>query len=141
MHFKFILPSHNRFDFETVLFPLNRVLAAHFNDFNDFNDYRPLLDLVSQKDIGTIAIKSVTKRPWEATMHMYKTWYEPFDKASDIQKSVNFTLSQGVTTIAMAGDLSLWPTIIEAGEKFQPMSQHEQSEVVGEVEKYRPLFQ
>jgi len=131
----------NHFDFETVLFPLNRVLAAHFNDFNDYNDYRPLLDLVSQRDIGTIAIKSVTKRPWEGTMHMYKTWYEPFDKVSDIQKSVNFTLSQGVTTIAMAGDLSLWPTIIEAGERFQPMNQDEQSKALVEVEKYPPPFQ
>jgi aryl-alcohol dehydrogenase-like predicted oxidoreductase len=128
----------NRFDFETVLFPLNRVLAAHFNDFND---YRPLLDLVVKKDVGTIAIKSVTKRPWEGTMHMYKTWYEPFDKATDIQKSVDFTLSHGVTTIAMAGDLSLWPTIIEAGEKFKPMSQDEQSRSIDEVKQYRPLFQ
>ena len=128
----------NRFDFETVLFPLNRVLAAHFNDFND---YRPLLDIVRQKDVGTIAIKSVTKRPWEGTMHMYKTWYEPFDKATNIQKSVDFTLSQGVTTIAMAGDLSLWPTIIEAGERFKPMSQDEQYQAIDEVKQYRPLFQ
>lgn len=74
-------------------------------------------------------------------MHMYKTWYEPFDKAIDIQKSVDFTLSQGVTTIAMAGDLSLWPTIIEAGERFKPMSQDEQSQAIDEVKQYRPLFQ
>jgi len=127
----------SRFDFETVLFPLNRGLAAHFNDFND---YRPLLDLIIKKDVGAIAIKSVAKRPWEWVMHMYKTWYEPFDKKTDIQKSVNFTLSHGVTTIAMAGDLSLWPAIIEAGEKFAPMSQDEQSQTIDEVKQYRPLF-
>jgi aryl-alcohol dehydrogenase-like predicted oxidoreductase len=138
-HRPFVLcEALNRFDFETVLFPLNRVLAAHFNDFND---YRPLLDMAMQKDIGTIAIKSVTKRPWEGTMHMYKTWYEPFNKPADIQKSVDFTLSQGVSTIAMAGDLSLWPIIIEAGEKFKPMSLAAQSESIEDVKQYRPLFQ
>jgi aryl-alcohol dehydrogenase-like predicted oxidoreductase len=128
----------NRFSFETVLFPLNRVLAAHFNDMNDF---RPLLELARQKDAGTIAIKSVTKRPWESSMHMYKTWYEPFDKELDVQKSINYALSQGVTTLALPSDLSLWPAIIEAGEKFKPMSQEEQSRAVDEVKQYRPLFQ
>jgi aryl-alcohol dehydrogenase-like predicted oxidoreductase len=138
-HRPFVLcEALNRFEFETVLFPLNRVIAAHCNDFND---YRPLLELISQKDIGSIAIKSVTKRSWESPMHMFKTWYEPFDKASDIQKSIDFTLSQGVTTIAMPGDLSLWPTIIEAAEKYQPMSQDAQSEAINEVKQYRPLFQ
>jgi predicted aldo/keto reductase-like oxidoreductase len=138
-HRPFVLcEALNRFDFETVLFPLNRVLAAHFNDFND---YRPLLDLVLQKDVGSIAIKSITKRPWEGTMHMYKTWYEPFDKLLDIQQSVDFTLSHGVTTIAMSGDLSLWPMIIEAGDNYKPMSQAAQSEAINEVKQYRPLFQ
>ena len=74
-------------------------------------------------------------------MHMYKTWYEPFNKPADIQKSVDFTLSQGVTTIAMAGDLSLWPAIIAAGEKYKPMSPAAQSEAIDEVQQYRPLFQ
>jgi hypothetical protein len=41
----------------------------------------------------------------------------------------------------MAGDLSLWPTIIEAGEKFKPMSQDAQSKAINEVKQYRPLFQ
>jgi aryl-alcohol dehydrogenase-like predicted oxidoreductase len=138
-HRPFVLcEALNRFDFETVLFPLNRVLAAHLNDFSD---YRPLLDLTKQKDVGTIAIKSVTKRPWEGPMHMYKTWYEPFSEASDIRKSVDFTLSQGVTTIAMAGDLSLWSSILEAADKFKPMKQEEQLRAIEEVRQYRPLFQ
>ena len=41
----------------------------------------------------------------------------------------------------MPGDLSLWPTIIEAAEKYQPMSQDAQSEAINEVKQYRPLFQ
>ncbi len=65
-----------RFDFDTVLFPLSRVHAAHFNDDNDF---RPLLDLAQRKDVGTIAIKAISKRLWPSQDRSYRTWYEPFD--------------------------------------------------------------
>jgi aryl-alcohol dehydrogenase-like predicted oxidoreductase len=127
----------NRFDFDTVLFPLNRVLAAHSNDFNDF---RPLLDLARRKNTGTIAIKSVTKQPWTGPMHMHKTWYEPFDNPVDIEKSLRYTLSQDVTTTAMPGDLSLWPAILDSAERFKPMSMEEQEAAVNEVMPLKPLF-
>ncbi len=127
----------NRFDFDTVLFPLNRVLAAHPNDFNDFI---PLLEVARQKDVGTIAIKAVAKRPWEAAIHLHQTWYEPFDEPAGIEKSLWYTLSQGVTTAAMPGDASLWPMIIDAAERFQPMDEPAQQEAVSQVRRYRPLF-
>ena len=127
----------NRFDFDTVLFPLNRVLAAHSNDFNDF---APLLEVARQKDVGTIAIKAVTKRPWVAAMHAYQTWYEPFDEQAEIDKSIWYALSQGVTTLAMPSDLRLWPMIIDAAERFKALDAREQQEVVSQVRRYRPLF-
>jgi len=127
----------NRFDFDTVLFPLNRVLAAHANDFNDF---APLLEITRQKDVGTIAIKAVAKRPWEAAMHMYRTWYEPFDKQTEIDKSLWYSLSQDITTAVMPGDLSLWPLVIDAAERFRALGIREQEEAVSQVRRYRPLF-
>ena len=51
-----------RFDFDTVMFPLNRVHAAHFSGWND---WRPLLKTARQKDVGVFAIKVVAKRLWE----------------------------------------------------------------------------
>jgi aryl-alcohol dehydrogenase-like predicted oxidoreductase len=127
----------NRFDFDTVLFPLNRVLAAHCNDYNDF---RPLLDLAYRKNVGTIAIKSVTKRPWESPMHMHKTWYEPFDSPVDVEKSLRYTLSQGVTTAALPGDLGLWPMILDAADRFRPMTKKQEEAAVDEAKLYKPLF-
>jgi aryl-alcohol dehydrogenase-like predicted oxidoreductase len=126
-----------RFDFDTVLFPLNRVLAAHASDYNDF---APLLDVVREKDVGTIAIKAVAKRPWEGSMHMYRTWYEPFDEQEEIDKSLWHVLSQGITTAAMPSDARLWPMVLDAAERFRPLSLQEQEVVVAEVERYRPIF-
>jgi aryl-alcohol dehydrogenase-like predicted oxidoreductase len=127
----------NRFDFDTVLFPLNRVLTAHRDDFNDFTT---LLKVAKKKDVGTIAIKAITKRPWEGPMHAYQTWYEPFDEPAEIDKSLWYTLSQGVTTAPMSGDLRLWPMIIDAAERFRPLDAREQAEAVAQVRRYRPLF-
>ncbi|MFH1031208.1 MAG: aldo/keto reductase [Chloroflexota bacterium] len=126
-----------RFDFDTVLFPLNRGLAAHPNDFND---YITLLKIIRQKNVGTIVIKAVAKRPWEGILHAYQTPYEPFEEQSDIDKSLWFALSQDVTTCAMSGDYKLWPMIIDAAERFKPMTAEAQAKAVAEVMRYKPLF-
>ena len=127
----------NRFDFDTVLFPLNRVLAAHRNDFTDFTS---LLEVTRQKDVGTIAIKSIAKRPWEAALRIYQTWYEPFDEQADIDKSLWYTLSQGITTAVMPSDQRLWPMVIDAAERFRALDVRKQEAVVSQVTQYRPLF-
>jgi len=127
----------NKFDFDTVLFPLNRVLAAHRNDYTDFTQ---LLEVARKKDVGTIAIKAVAKRPWEGMMHMYRTWYEPFAEPVDIEESLWYVLSQDVTTAAMPSDVRIWPTMIDAAERFQPMDAQTQRAVVAKVRQYRPIF-
>ncbi len=132
-----LVEALNRFDFETVLFPLNRVLAAHRNDYSDF---APLIDITRQKDVGIIAIKAIAKQPWEEKMHIYSTWYEPFDEQADIDKSLWYTLSHDITTAALPSDLSLWPAVIDAAERFKPLSLQEQEEAVSQVRQYRTIF-
>lgn len=127
----------NHFDFDTLLFPVNCVLAAHRNDFNDF---LPLLEIARQKDVGTIGIKAITKRPWEAAVRMYRTWYEPFDEQEEIDKSLWYALSQGINTAAMPADLHLWPLVIDAAERFRVLDTREQEETISEVKQYKPIF-
>jgi predicted aldo/keto reductase-like oxidoreductase len=129
-----------RYDFDTVMFPLNRVHAAHFNDRND---WRTLLETARRQNVGVFAIKSVAKRVWEdgdEAPHKYNTWYEPFDEAGEIEKSLRYTLSQGITSVALPGELMLWPMVIDAARRFQPMTPGEQRQVIAEVAQYEPLF-
>jgi aryl-alcohol dehydrogenase-like predicted oxidoreductase len=137
-------PLHNqalqRFDFDTVMFPLNRVHAANFTDWND---WRSLLKTAKQKDIGVLAIKSVAKRLWEdpdESRHKYQTWYEPFDEAQDIEKSLRYTLSQNITSAVTPGELKLWPMVVEAANRFKPLTPAEEKLVISEVSQYPPLF-
>lgn len=127
----------NRFDFETALFPINRVLAANANDYTEFS---LLLEVAKEKNIGTIGIKAIAKRPWEAIMHKYSTWYEPFEQQSEIDKSLWYALSQGITTAALPADLRLWPLVIDAAERFTKLDPEEQENFVSEVKDYKPIF-
>lgn len=133
----FLAEALKVFDFDTVMFPLNRVEAAHPSQANE---YKALLKLAKEKDTGTMAIKAVTKSPWDRQMHMYKTWYEPFDTQAEINQSLWWTLSQDITAAAMPGDLRLWPAVIDAAERFKKMSAAEQAAAMEEVKKLAPLF-
>lgn len=125
-----------RFDFDTVLFPLSRVHAAHFNDKNDF---RPLVELAQRNDVGMIAIKAISKRLWPSKSRPFSTWYEPFDAQADIDRSLAYTLTQGVTTCPTAGDVKLWPMLIDAAERFTPLTPTEQAAALDEVAQYQPI--
>jgi len=133
----FLAEALKVFDFDTVMFPLNRVEAVHPSQANE---YQALLEIAKEKDTGTLAIKAVTKSPWDRQMHMYKTWYEPFDTQAEIDMSLWWTLSQDITAAALPGDLRLWPAIIDAAERFQRMSTAERDEALAAVKKLQPLF-
>jgi len=127
------------FDFDTVMFPLNRVHAAHPTDWNNF---LPLLKTARQKDVGVMAIKSVAKRAWEnpdETSRLYHTWYEPFGETAEIEKSLWYTLSQDITCAVLPGDLQLWPMIIDAARRFKPLSEKEQQDIITQAAQYEPL--
>ena len=128
----------NRFDFDTVLFPINAVLYANA-------DYRrsaeKLLELCQERNVGVMAIKSVAKGPWGDKTRRYNTWYEPYDIEDKIQQGVNFTLSQpGVTGIPTAGDTTIMPMVVKAVENFQPMSREEQEAMIARSAELEPIF-
>jgi aryl-alcohol dehydrogenase-like predicted oxidoreductase len=132
-----ILRALKRFDFETVLLPVNCVLKAHPQPEND---YGPVLALARERGIGVIAMKSAAKGPWPTENKPYKTWYEPFDTQEDIDKALWFTLSQEVTTATTSSDIRIARMMIEAAERFTPMSKERQVELLSEVSHLRPLF-
>ena len=62
------------------------------------------------------------------------------DEQSDIDKSLWYTLSQGITTAPMASDVSLWPMLIDSAERFRPMNTEEQAAAVTEARRYQSIF-
>ena len=126
-----------RFDFDSVLFPVNFV---QFAEPNYKAKALELLKLCENKNVGSMLIKSITRAPWGDREQKFDTWYEPFTESEMIQKAVNFSLSQNATGICTAGDTRLLPMILKACEDYRPMSEAEQSKLIENARLYQPLF-
>lgn len=126
-----------RFDFETVMTPLNFVQWA---DPAFRAAAERLLALASEKKVGVMVIKAFTRAPWGDRPHTYTTWYEPFEEEEAIGNCLRFVLSKAVTAVATPGDLRLLPAVVRAASRFRALSQSESEALIASAAKYQPLF-
>jgi aryl-alcohol dehydrogenase-like predicted oxidoreductase len=129
------LEALRRFDFDSVLFPINFVQFG-------IPEYKAkaleLLQVCQERGVGVMVIKAVAARPWGDREHTYNCWYEPFDTPEMIQKSVDFALSQAaVTGLCTTGDLTILPMFLDACQKFTPMDLDTQEALIASAGKYQ----
>lgn len=132
------LEALDRFDFDTVLFPINFVQYAN-------PDYRQnseeLLRQCREKEVGVMIIKAIAKLPWGERERTYNTWYEPFDDPQHIQQGVNFALSQDVTGLCTSADVTILPMFLDACERFEPMEAAHQEGLIATASDYETIFE
>ncbi|GAA4351341.1 aldo/keto reductase [Angustibacter luteus] len=124
------LEALRRFDFATVLSPLNYRLAS---DPAYRADYEALGAEVQRQDVGLMIIKSVARRNWPGVgagedrgQQAYDTWYEPFDQAERIRAAVSWVLSHPeITGLASAGDVRLLADTLAAEADRLPVPEAE----------------
>lgn len=132
------LEALRRFDFDSVLFPINYVQYANPVYRQNATE---LLRECARRNVGVMVIKSITRGPWhEGQAHSHTTWYEPFSRVEDIQQAVNFALSQEVTGLCTAGDTTILPLMLKAIEQFTPMPQEAQEALIASAASLTPLF-
>jgi aryl-alcohol dehydrogenase-like predicted oxidoreductase len=131
------LEALRRFDFDTVMFPLNFVLWA-------IPEYREsaeaLLQECARRDVGVHIIKSVAKDPWGERPRTHTTWYEPFTDDGIIERAVAFVLSKPVTTLCSAGDVTVLPKVLAAAARFRPLDAAAERELAATVAHYHSPF-
>ena len=124
---RLFIEALNRFDFDSVLFPINFALYAR-------EEYRTaaqeLISMCKERNVGTMIIKSIARGPWKNQTQTNTTWYQPYTDQEMIQKGVDFVLSQEVTGICTAGDITLLPMVLKACSNFKPMGFGEQEELI-----------
>ena len=134
---KIYLEALRRFDFDSVLFPLNFVQMAN----PEYRKYaEELIATCREKDVGTMVIKAITKAPWGSRQHTATTWYEPFEDSEEIQRGVNFVLSYDVTGLCTVGDTRILPLVIRACENFSRLSDAEKEAMIETGTRFEPLF-
>lgn len=131
------LEALRRFDFDSILFPINFVLYADPAYREKANE---LLQECRANDVGTMIIKSIAKRPWGEDPKTNNTWYRPFTSPERIQQAVNFVLSQDVTGLCTAGDLEVLPHVLQACENYNPLDANEQQELIASASEYESIF-
>jgi aryl-alcohol dehydrogenase-like predicted oxidoreductase len=131
------LEALQRFDFDTVTFPLNFVQAGNAKYYQNAKE---LLQMCRSRDVGVMVIKSIAKGAWGEKEKTHTTWYEPFSRIEEIQNGINFVLSHDVTGICTAGDINVLPLVIEACEKAAALSLEEREKLIEAGRTYQPLF-
>jgi len=124
------LAALERYDFDTVMFPLNPRLYA---DAGYRQAAETLLAVCRERAVGVQIIKSIAREPWNERDKTYNSWYEPDASPDEIAKGVQFALSQpGVTAIVSAADVRLLPLIYDAADRFAPMDAAAQDALIAE---------
>jgi aryl-alcohol dehydrogenase-like predicted oxidoreductase len=126
-----------RFDFDSVLFPLNFVQFAE-DEFRASAE--ELIRLCNQRDVGIMAIKSIAKGPWGGREQTHQTWYEPMTDKQIIQNAVNFALSYEVTGLCTPGDVTLLPEFIQSCQDYRRLDDKEHRDLMRQGTTYEPLF-
>lgn len=133
------LEALRRFPFETVLLPLNYHLYSRPDYKEAFDE---LLAEASRQQTAVRVIKAIAKGPWGVGQNRtYATWYEPFDRQEIIDACVHFVLSfPGLAGFASAGDVGLFPKIVDAVERFGSMTDEQAERILKAIPDYTSPF-
>lgn len=131
------LQAIQRFDFDTVMFPLNYGLMGQ-EAYR--KDALALIEACQQRNIARMIIKSIAQAPWKERPKTHTSWYEPYHTPAAIQEAINFVLSHDVTGVCMAGDITVLPMVLQACEQFSPLSEDEQNALMERGKSMEMIF-
>ena len=128
-----------RWDLDTIMFP---VAPRMWADPDYRRDAEALLQLASDRDLGVMAIKAASARPWtEGADRHARTWYEPYTDEASIERGIRFALSvPGVQAFCTPGDPTLMRIAFAAAADFEPMSPADRAAAAAEVADEPMIF-
>lgn len=131
------LRSLERFDFASVLLPINFIML----DNPTYRaDVERLLEVCADRDVAVQTIKSIARGAWADGNTDRFSWYDPLTDAEPIGRAVRYVLSHPQMFLNTTSDARLIPKIIDAatGDLATPTDEEMRSDI--EVEGITPLF-
>ncbi len=127
-----------RFNFDSVLLPLNYTLMQKTHYAADFNS---LVEICRAHQVALQTIKSVARRSWKDQERRYHTYfYEPLDNQESIDLAVHWVLGYPDVFLITAGDMHILPMILSAASRYkQPPTDIEMSTMVDKYDML-PIF-
>ena len=132
------LSAMDRYSFDTILFPVNFVL------FSQANFGPQVLEKARQKEMGILALKGMAKTTWPTAAKkdhpQPKCWYEPARYPDEATLGLRWTLSQPVTAAIPPGDERYFRLAMELAQRFEPVTNQEQKELMAGAGGVNPIF-
>ena len=112
---KMHLQALERFDFDSVLLPLNFLMLQNQEYRKDF---QCLIEVCKARNVAVQTIKSLVHSPWGDHTQDRATWYRPLEEQGDIDQAVHWVLGHEGMFLNSAGDIHLMPRVLSAAERF-----------------------
>ena len=126
-----------RFDFDTIMFPVNYA-TWHAGNFGP-----QVLAQAQAKKMGILALKAMAKRPWpqgaDRSAHP-GCWYEPMTDPEEALMGLRFTLSHPVTSALTPTDEGCLKLALTLAPKVTPLRPEEVEGVKQKALAMPPLF-
>lgn len=130
------LAAMDRFDFDSVLYPVNFVMYFSGN-------FGPeLLKKAREKGVAVLAIKSIALQRWrKGQRRTYpRLWYEPLAESEKASLALRFTLSQPVVATIPPADPELFKLVVNLAMKYTPIKAEEIQFLKKLSLNYEPIF-
>jgi len=132
------LAALDRYDFDTVLFPLNWLLATQA-------DFGPqILKRAQEKKMGILALKGMAKTVWAADQKQNhpqpKCWYQPARFPDEASLGLRWTLGHPITAAIPPGDEKYFRLAMDVAQNYKPLSAEEEQALLGGGPGVEPFF-
>jgi aryl-alcohol dehydrogenase-like predicted oxidoreductase len=132
------LAAMDRYNFDTVLFPLNWVLVTQA----DFG--MQILKRAREKQMGILCLKSMAKTVWPADERKNhpepKCWYQPAAYPDEASLGLRWTLGHPITAAIPPGDDRYFRLAMDVAQNYKPLDPHEEQALLGGGKGVEPIF-
>jgi len=133
------LAAMERYDFDSILFPIN--FATFYKD--NFGPH--VMDVAKSKGVARLALKALARQQWPKDDPMRKEypkcWYQPLTQRDEVKLALYFTLSQPITATIPPGDETLFRMAMDLAMGFRPVSQQEKQTLQQMARSLNPIFE
>jgi aryl-alcohol dehydrogenase-like predicted oxidoreductase len=132
------LAAMDRYNFDTILFPVNWVL------FTQANFGPQILKRAQEKKMGILALKSMAKTVWPAGENKNhpqpKCWYQPAAFPDEASLGLRWTLGHPITAALPPGDERYFRLAMDVAQDFKPLEAREEQALLAGGHGVEPIF-
>jgi aryl-alcohol dehydrogenase-like predicted oxidoreductase len=132
------LAAMDRYNFDTVLFPVNWVL------FTQAGFGPQILKRAQEKNMGILALKGMAKTVWSAGQKQShpepKCWYQPAAFPDEASLGLRWTLGHPITAAIPPGDERYFRLAMDVAQNYKPLESHEEQALLTGAHGVEPIF-